>query len=458
VLDPGRYTRNQALVMESPQVAQGASDMLGGNPSTIEIQGSTSATPATNLDALTVTANQETAAAAVDLVNALVASYENVITGQVMGSVNDSIATLEESKASIEVRIAEYNAALQADPGNLIIEAQRTAAIVHSVELDTRIESLATQGALYGSGVQLYVAPEVPTAPTQPRPKRNAAIGFVLGLIGAGAFAWWRSEADQRADDRNAPARILDAPLLGTIPEFGRVGASGPAPIALSPSSPAAAAYEFVASSVAFALEQVNGTKLVVTSALPGDGKTVTALNVCLASAHDGRNVLLVDADERARGLTFLSGHALDSGLTDVVNGSVMVDDIVSVWQIADETPLPFVPGGTKLSGETAGFFRSERFRNTAKQLGIGRDLVVFDAPPVLAVAETTDIASQADGILVVVSEGTALSVLVDVKDRLAMSRTPILGYVFNRSTTPQRGDRYGYGYGYGYGEDAADR
>jgi tyrosine-protein kinase Etk/Wzc len=112
---------------------------------------------------------------------------------------------------------------------------------------------------------------------------------------------------------------------------------------------------------------------------------------------------------------------------------------------------MPFVSGGGKLAGETAGFFRSERFKNAAKQLAVGRDLVVIDAPPALAVAETTDIASQADGILVVVSEGTALSVLVDVKERLAMSGTPILGYVFNRSTKPERG------YGYGHSEESTD-
>jgi len=458
VLDPGRYTRNQALVMESPQVAQGASDILGGNPTTIEVQGSTSATPARDLDALTVVANQETAAEAVALVDALVASYESVITGQVMGQVNESIATLEGSKVSIEVKIAQYDAALVTDPENLTLEAQRTAAVGQLVLLDTRIESLATQGALYGSGVQLYVVPETPMVPTQPRPRRNAAIGFVLGLLAAGAYAWWRSETDQRADDRHVPAHILDAPLLGTVPDFAKVGATAPAPIVLSPKSSAASAYEFVASSLSFALEQVNGTKVVITSPRPGDGKTVTALNVSIASAHDGRNVLLVDADERSRGLSFLSGYGEATGLTDMANGTVRIDDVVNGWSIGNEAAMPFIAAGSNLAAETAGFFRSERFKHAARQLTRGRDLVVVDAPPALAVAETTDIASQADGIVVIVQEGTPLNDLVDVRERLAMSGTPILGYVFNRSTASLGSDRYGYGYGYGYGRDASNR
>lgn len=446
VLDPGRYTRNQAKVMESPQVAQGASDILGGDPTTAQIQDSVSATPARDLDALTVVGRSGSASGAADLVDAVVASYEAVVTGQVTGQVNESIATLEESRTGIELKIAEYDAALADDPGNLTLEAQRSAAVAQFVALDTRIESLATQGALYGSGVQLYVAPEVPEAPVQPKPKRNAAIGFVLGLIGAGAFAWWRSETDQRVDDRNAPARILDTPLLGTIPEFERVGAAGPAPVVNSPDSAASQAYEFVASSLSFALEQIGGTKVVFTSAGVGDGKTVTALNASLASAHDGRNVLLVDSDERARGLSRLSGFESSVGLTDMVNGTMTVDDVVREWSIGDGPTMPFVAGGEKLDGDTAGFFRSERFRDAAKQFGIGRSLVVIDAPPALAVAETTDIASQADGIVVVVREGTAVRDLVDVKDRLSMSSTPVIGYVFNRSTASTDRNRYGYG------------
>jgi Mrp family chromosome partitioning ATPase len=318
--------------------------------------------------------------------------------------------------------------------------------VAQFVALDTRIEALATQGALYGSGVQLYVAPEVPKVPVQPKPKRNAAIGFVLGLIGAGAFAWWRSETDQRVDDRNAPARILDAPLLGTVPVFERVDATGPAPVVNSPDSAATRAYEFVASSLSFALEQVNGTKVMFTSANTEDGKTVTVLNTSLASAQDGRSVLLVDADERVRGLTKLSGYELDTGLTDLVNGDVTIDEAVKEWSIGDGSVMSLIPGGAALDGDTAAIFRSERFRSVAKQLGVGRSLVVVDAPPALAVAETTDIASQVDGIVVVVTEGTAVRDLVDVRDRLAMSSTPIIGYVFNRSTASSDRNRYGYG------------
>jgi Mrp family chromosome partitioning ATPase len=77
-------------------------------------------------------------------------------------------------------------------------------------------------------------------------------------------------------------------------------------------------------------------------------------------------------------------------------------------------------------------------------------DLVVLDSPPILAVADTSAIAGQVDGIVVVVAKGTPLKTLEEVRERLEFVGTPVLGYVFNRADT--RAGSYGYGYGYGYG------
>ena len=340
---------------------------------------------------------------------------------------------------------------LAADPDNATLEAQRTAAVVQLVALDTRIEELATNATLYGSGVQLYVAPGIPTSPIQPRPRRNAAIAMVLGVIAAGAWAWWRSERDQRADDRNSPAAILDAPLLAVIPESSDVANVGPMLADANPMSGAAEAYHFAVSSLTFALDQIDGKTVVITSASPGDGKSVTALNIAFAAAKDGRHPLLVDADERARGLTRLSGLGVGLGLTDLTNGR-STTDVIGGWQIGNDTYLPFVPAGSRLDDSAAAFFRSTAFRTALPPLVDGYDLVVIDTPPVMSAAETTDIAAQADGVVLVVRQGTPLRDLHDVRQRLSISQTPLLGYIFNRAKGSA--GSYGYGYSYGYGRD----
>jgi capsular exopolysaccharide synthesis family protein len=448
-IDPGRYVRNQAEVMESPQVATRASEILGGDLSPLEIQDAVSATASSDIDALTVRGTRPTANESVDLVNAIVQAYEEVVREGISSEVDDTIVTLEQSKLDINVTIAKMDAQLAIDPDNAAAEAQRNAALVQLVTINTRIEQLSTNAALYGSGIQLYVPPTTPSSPIQPRPARNAAIAMVLGVIAAGAWAWWRSEQDQRADDRNIPARILDAPLLAVVPEYGDVNAIAPNPTVTSPESGAAEAYHFAISSLSFALDEIDGKSVVITSAAPSDGKSVTALNIAIAAAQDGRNPLLIDADERARGLTRLSGFNGHYGITDI-GGATTAVKVVGEWAMADSTEIPFVAAGSQPDGSTAGYFRSNAFRKALPTLSAKHDIVIIDAPPVMSAAETTDLAAQADGVVVVVRYNAPLRDLEDTRQRLAMSGTPILGYVFNRAKTKT----HGYGYGYGYGRD----
>jgi len=452
VLDPSRYVRNQAEVMESPQVAQRAADILNNGTTASGVQDASSATPATNLDAITVRATMPTADEAVAMDNAVVQTYEEIFTEQIQSAANTNIASLESSKIEIEARIAHFNVLIAQDPADSIVEAQRIAAISQLVALDTRIEQLSTNAALYGSGVQIYVPPDTPTSPIQPRPRRNAAIAFVLGGLAAGAWAWWRAEQNQVADDRNVPALVLDAPLLAAVPDYKSVDATGPIPIITSPTSGAAEAYQFALSSLGFALEGIRGRSVLITSTGQGDGKTATALNLAIAASHDGRKPLLIDADERAQGLTRLSGLQDKLGISDL-NGSGNIEGSLHRWEMVDTTGIDFVPAGTGGPSNIASFFRSDGFKSAIGDLLADRDMVIIDSPPVMAAAETTDIAAAADAIVLVVEEGTPLRNLDDARQRLMMSGTPIIGYIFNRATPKSGMAGYGYGYGYSYGD-----
>ncbi|MDX1745882.1 MAG: CpsD/CapB family tyrosine-protein kinase, partial [Halobacteriales archaeon] len=345
--------------------------------------------------------------------------------------------------------IAELDAQLAAEPGNLVAEAERTAAINRLVALNTRIEQITTNAALYGSGVQLYVPPELPESPVQPSPLRNSAAAAVLGLLAASAWAWWRAERDERDSDRNVPARVLQAPLLAVVPEFSEAGVHGPAPTVNEPGSSAAEAYQFAVSSLGFALDAVSGKTVLITSASPGDGKSVTALNLAVAATKDGRRPLLIDADERERGLTRLAGFRNETGISDLGNG-VGPSDVIHHWGMTDGTGLRFVPAGRDLEGNAASYFRSVEFRERLPKLFVDSDLVLIDSPPVMSAAETTDLAARVDGAVLVVPKGASLRDLDDARVRLSLAGVTILGYVYNRA---QKSGGYGYGYGYGYGQ-----
>ena len=453
VLDPSRYVRNQADIMSSSQVAEQASLLLDGALTPREVERSTTVTPAPDRDKLTVKGTQPTADEAVALVDALVAAYEIVVRDSIESRVQLSISTLQTSLAETQARVADLDAELEDDPENAVLEAQRNAAVTQLIALENRIDALATSAALYGSGVQVYVPPDEPQSPVQPKPLRNAAIAAVLGFAAAATLAWWRGDRKTHVDDRGEPAAILGAPLLGVVTDFGMAKVRTPLPAAFEPTSQSAEAFQFVASFVRFALDRTGGTVVVVTSTGAGDGKTTLAANLAIAAASTGDSQpLLIDADERTKGLTRLAEMEWRTGISEFVEYDESPHRHVHTWTFPNAA-VSVVPAGRR-AGESMSYLRSPRFRRALPELSADRELVVIDAPPLLAVSETVDLAALADGVILVVRPGTPLAELQAARDQLELSGAHLLGYVYNRASWEASG--FGYG-GLAYGRAETD-
>ncbi|MCZ6504893.1 MAG: lipopolysaccharide biosynthesis protein [Actinobacteria bacterium] len=461
-VNPDRYVRNQAQFAGSSQVAARALELMpeGHGLSVKDVTEEVTVTPSANLDLLTITATQPTASGSALLANAIAEAYQQLVREQVQSNATQAIAELEESKQSLTARVEAVEANLEADPDNAALQAERDGLVAQRVTLDTRIEQINVNMALYGSGVQHFEVADAPTSRSTPRPTRNAAVAAVLGLLSAGAYAWWRAESTPLAQNRHDPAPILQAPLLAEIPEFATTGVDSPAPTIFEPMSAPAEAYQFLVSSLDFALKQNEGSTVLITSPRKGDGKTTTALNMSVAAVSSGTPALLVDADERARGLS-LTGLLVDArcpsltgdrdqalGLTDLAQrDDLEVADCVQRWKVSDEHALSVLPAGSRVES-TGGFFRSPGFRKVMTTLRSSAPVVLFDSAPVLAASEASDIASQVDGIVLVVARGTPLALLEETRSRLEMTGKPLLGYVFNRAVPG--GGRYGYSGYYG--------
>jgi capsular exopolysaccharide synthesis family protein len=348
-------------------------------------------------------------------------------------------------------RIDRAESRLEANPDDAQAQAERDAATNQLITFESRADRIAVDAALFGAGVERFTEARPPEDPAQPQPLRNAAVAAVLGLLASSALAWWRAEQTQSADRRQDPAPVVGAPLLAQVPDFKSVGVTGADPARSAPHSPTAESYQFLVSSLEYALADSGGRTVVVTSPGPADGKTLTAFNLAVAAARDGRRVLLCDADERVRGLTALAGTATAPGITDLADDEMPLEGCVADVPLLAGESLPFVPCGSRPS-DPAGFFRTPGFRKALGRVTEGGDLVVLDSPPLLAVADASAIAGQVDGIILVVAKGTPLKTLEEVRERLEFIGTPLLGYVFNRAEA--RGtSAYSYGYdGYGYG------
>jgi tyrosine-protein kinase Etk/Wzc len=436
--DPGRYVRNQSAVIESPVVAERASEILRGTPSAEDIVGAISAEPEQDLDAITITAIGTNPAETTAIVTAVVTGYGDLISEGVQAVAKESIEQLEIAKAGLTERVEELDVLVAANPDDSALAAEQRATVDQLYDVDSQIKSLGISALLYGSGIQLYVAPDGPGFKISPRPLRNAAIAFVLGALAAGAFAWWKAEQDQRADTKDVPAEVLGAPLLAVIPEFESVKAFAPAPTITHVDSPASEAFHFALSSLSFILEQIEGTSVVITSADPGDGKTIVALNLAVVAKRDGRSPLLIDADERRRGLTFLAGLDDDHGVGVAIG-------LGHRWAITPEEEIDFIASGRNLDGDVGGYFRTAEFRKELQSAMAGRELVIIDTPPVMFASETADLAAEVDGVVLVVREGSPLRDLEDARSRIELSGTPIIGYIFNKASTADTAYRYSY-------------
>jgi Mrp family chromosome partitioning ATPase len=203
-------------------------------------------------------------------------------------------------------------------------------------------------------------------------------------------------------------------------------------------------AYQFLFASVEFALAAHGGSSVLVTSIGQGDGKTTTALQLGLAAVGDRRRVVLVDGDVRVRGLSQVLGQADAPGLTEVALDGMRSLDAVVQQRIDAATTLPVLPAGQGARDATS-LFRTDGYRQAMAELKEHTELLFVDSPPILAVADATVASSEVDGVLLIVDRGADLDQLRETRRRLAFLSTPVLGYVYNRSSSAAA---YGYGYG----------
>ncbi len=206
------------------------------------------------------------------------------------------------------------------------------------------LESLTTSIDLVGdSGATVINEAKIPSVPFEPTTKRNAVLGFVVGLlIGLGA-AFLVDYLDNSIRDDDELAAITGLPVLAMVPKVAadRPGAPPRLIARDEPHSRAAEAYRSLRTGVQFLGVDRRLTIVQVTSPLPGDGKTTTAVNLAVVSARAGQRVLLVDCDLRRPRLHEFFGLDNEMGFTSALVG-------MKLGQVAQhvERRLAVIPSG----------------------------------------------------------------------------------------------------------------
>lgn len=443
--DPDRRVRNQVARLESREVAEAAAESLEGNVSADQVIEATTIDAEIDNDVITITAVGASAQEASDIANATARTYMASVEAQVQATADAALAELESSTVELRARMSELDTELEQRPDDSVLMAQRVAIASQLAALSGRADQVAVDASLYGSGVQLFERAVPDEEPVGQGMVRNVLAGLLLGLVAATGLAWRRVRTHQKALHRHDPSNVLDIPLLGSIPLFERLGVKGIVPTVTEPRSPAGEAYQFLVASVTARLGRSGGHVVAVTSPQPGEGKTVTALNLAIAASRDERDVLLVDGDARVRGLS--RATQTNDGAPGLNELQQYPDNLIwsdSRRDLADAPGVEIVPVGAEIP-DPAGFFRTKGFVDAMRRIRDHADFVVIDCPPLLAVSDAWAIVEQVDAIILVVAQGTPMPVLEELRDRLTLTTTPVLGYVFNRA------DEHGAPYAYQY-------
>ena len=421
---------------------------LGGGQSVRGLRERLQVQPSADMAGISIVATGPDPGSAASLANAVGTAYEEVAAERASQAAERAVRSIDKVRAR---RQAQLDASPGSPDGQLTPRQQQLSNQI--VELEQREQDIMEKLALYGSGVELFERAERPESPIQPKPKLSALLGALLGLLGAGIWAWWAAARNQRAEGRGDPARILGAPLLGEVPppRASRVSAGTPPmpPPALEPS--AADAYHVIVASLEHELAGLDGSSVAVTSVGLGDSRTSTTLSIATAAWEENRKVLLIDADERTRRLSELYGFhevgAEHNGHLRPPPGEPLNPDeyVRRLVYTGSAMVLPITRNGTDPDDPESSYHVPD-VRQALSAVGQLFDLVLIDTPAVLAVSDALSVAGQADGIVLLLPHRVLLRDLRDVRERLAFVKTPLIGYVYLRPSGPRILERWTLG------------
>ena len=184
---------------------------------------------------------------------------------------------------------------------------------------------------------------------------------------------------------------------------------------------------------------------IAITSSLPGEGKTLTTMNLGLCYAQlPQQRVLVIDADLRTSGLTSLLAHSSTPGLAEVLAGDVSPDEAIVA---TNQKNLFVLPAGNVLSSPPE-LFTGTRWQEFMARCGELFKVILIDTPPILPLADFELISAACDGVVMVVRAHHGQRDTLQ-KTASALDTKKLIGVVFNATEATGK-DYYGYGYGSG--------
>lgn len=367
--------------------------------------------------------------------SSLKAAYESSLSQE--NEMKQRIETLRAETLDLQKRSIQYNI--------LKREVDTTRSLYEG--LLQRFKEVDVAGGVGANNVFIVDKAELPSAPSSPVMSRALALSLAFGLAAGLAAAYVLEHFDDVIHSPEEVERISGLVSLGIIPKVQLT--EGVEEELANPRSPLAEAYRSLNTALQFSTESGLPKTLLVTSAMPTEGKSVTALAIARNFAVMGLKVLLIDADLRNASLHKKLKLENNIGLTNCLTGNCSPPEAMQRTDLGNfflisSGPLP--PNAAELLGSA----------RLLSLFSVGLevfDLIVIDGPPVMGMADALLLSNAAEATAFVVAVGQARSGPVrNALKRMALARTPIIGTIITKFDA--RTASYGYGYDYDYGHD----
>lgn len=310
-----------------------------------------------------------------------------------------------------------------------------------------RYKEIGVAGGVGTNNVSIVDAALPPEKPSHPRPTINLLLGLLSGLVVGVGLAFALEQIDEAIADPTDLEKALRIPALGTIP---MLAGQDPIDALQDRKTSISEAYLSVETSLKFSTAEGLPKTLVVTSTRPGEGKSTSSFAIALSMARLGHKTLLIDADMRSPSIHGYLNIPNSAGLSDILSGNGSLDDLIKPGPQAGLFILLAGTSPPNAAELLSGVHLDETIRDALQKF----NNIVFDAPPVMGLADAPLIASKSDGTILVVESHGARSRQVQISlGRLQNARASVLGAILTKFEQKRVQFGYGYDYGYGYGE-----
>jgi succinoglycan biosynthesis transport protein ExoP len=313
-----------------------------------------------------------------------------------------------------------------------------------------RLKDIELSGLLRTSNVRVLDSARPQLGPIRPNVPQGVLMGVIAGLVLGLGLALLLEFLDSSVTSQADVEERLGLTFLGLVPTIK--GVDGQTPdlhIHREPKSLIAECMRAIRTNVLFMSPDKPFRRMLVTSSGPQEGKSTTTINLGIAMAQSGNRVLIVDTDMRRPRLHKAFGVANEMGVSSVVVGEGKLEDAIK----STEVPGLFIMPCGPIPPNPAELLHTKAFSELLNKLGERFDKILLDSPPVGAVADAVVLATQVDGVVMVLKAGkTNRDVAKRTLRALSDVKAPIYGAVLNDVDLDRSkyGDYY-YGYAYRY-------